>query len=84
MSNYTYKVIYHTVKDSHKLKHIQLFISRPQAESWASIQQVRGFTPVAVEDNASIDAGMMHVGDVSKVHSGHYIESSPGKGEMYQ
>jgi hypothetical protein len=79
MTSYTCKVIYHTVKDSHRIKHIQLFISRLQAESWASIQQVRGFTPVAVEDNASIDAGMIHIGNVSKVHSGHYIESFPRK-----
>ena len=71
---YTCKVIFHTIKDSLKVKHIQLFRSLETANQWASIQEVRGFIPVSVEPDVSIDAGMVHIN--GQVHQGHYIQVS--------
>lgn len=72
----TCKIVYHTIRDSKPVKNIQQFRSLETANQWSEIQKERGFSPVSVEENISVDAGMVHIGDVSKVHEGHYIEHS--------
>ena len=73
--DYTSKVTYHFVEDSQSVKQIQLFNNIEDAEKWAKIQEVRGFTPVSVDNNTDIDTDMYHVGDKSpQVHQGHYAQ----------
>jgi hypothetical protein len=70
---YTSKVVYHFTQNSEKVKQVQLFRSTEDAAHWAHIQETKGFTPVSIEDNADVDAGMRHVGDTCpQVHTGHY------------